>query len=48
VWEKLKQGKLIDEIICQLAGETGVDLATVDRDVHAFLDELKSKHLLTT
>jgi hypothetical protein len=47
VWEKLKQGKLIDEIVCELAGETGADLATVDRDVRNFIDELKSKHLLT-
>ena len=47
VWEKLKQGKLIDEIVCELASETGVDPATVELDVHAFLDELKSKHLLS-
>jgi hypothetical protein len=47
VWEKLKQGKLIDEIIRELASETGVDPATVELDVHAFLDELKSKHLLS-
>jgi hypothetical protein len=47
VWEKLKQGKLIDEIIRELASETGADPVAVDRDVHAFLDELKSKHLLT-
>ena len=47
VWEKLKQGKLIDEIICELASETETDTAMVDRDVHAFLDELKSKHLFT-
>ena len=47
VWEKLKQGKLIDEIVCELARETNTDPITVDRDVHAFIDELKSKHLLT-
>jgi Coenzyme PQQ synthesis protein D (PqqD) len=47
VWEKLKQGKLIDEIISELAKETNTDPTTVDRDVHAFIDELKSKHLLT-
>jgi hypothetical protein len=47
VWERLKQGKLIDEIICELARETNTDPTTVDRDVHAFIDELKSKHLLT-
>jgi len=46
VWEKLKQGKLIDEIICELASETGADPATVDRDVHAFFDELKARRLL--
>jgi hypothetical protein len=46
VWEKLKQGKLIDDIIRDLATETGVDLATLDRDVRRFIDDLKSKHLL--
>ena len=46
VWEKLKQGKLIDEIICELARETGADLAAVDRDVRAFFDELKARRLL--
>jgi hypothetical protein len=47
VWQKLRQGKLIDEIVSELAEETGADLLTVDRDVRAFLEELKSKHLLT-
>ncbi len=46
VWNKLRQGKLVDEIICELAAETGADAATVDRDVRAFLDELKAKRLL--
>jgi hypothetical protein len=46
VWERLKQGKQIDEIICELASETGADPITVDLDVRAFLDELKSRHLL--
>ena len=47
VWERLQQGKQIDEIIRELAGETGADPLTVDRDVHTFLDELKAKHLFT-
>ncbi len=47
VWERLKQGKLIDEIVDELASETGADRMTVDSDVRSFLDELKSKHLLT-
>ena len=47
VWQRLQQGKQIDEIIRELAGETGADPLTVDRDVHTFLDELKAKHLFT-
>jgi hypothetical protein len=47
VWERLKQGKQIDEIIRELASDTGADPVAVDRDVQAFLDELKSRHLLT-
>ena len=47
VWEKLRQGKLIDEIISELARETGADLIEVECDVRAFLDELKANHLLT-
>ena len=46
VWERLRQGKLVDEIVRELASETCADHAMVDRDVQAFLDELKSKHLL--
>jgi hypothetical protein len=47
VWDKLKQGKLIDEIVRDLASETGTDPAMVDRDVRDFINELKSKHLFT-
>jgi Coenzyme PQQ synthesis protein D (PqqD) len=47
VWERLQRGKQIEEIIHELASETGADPVTVDRDVHAFLNELKSKHLFT-
>ena len=46
VWERLKQGKLIDEIVSELAAETGADPITVDRDVCAFFEDLKAKHLI--
>ena len=46
VWEKLKQGKLIDEIVCELASETGMDRATVELDVQAFVEQLLAKQLL--
>jgi hypothetical protein len=47
IWQKLQEGKLIDEIVCELSRDTGVDRAIVDRDVHDFLEQLKSKHLLS-
>jgi hypothetical protein len=47
VWQRLQQGKQIDEIIRELASETGADPVAVDRDVQAFLNELRSRHLLT-
>jgi len=46
VWERLRQGIQVDDIIRELASETGADPMIVDRDVQSFLDELKSKHLL--
>ncbi len=46
VWDRLQQGKLVDEIVRELAAETGADIAVVDRDVHAFMEQLMSKHLL--
>ena len=47
VWEKLREGKLINDIVRELAAQSGADPANVDRDVCAFLDQLKRKHLLT-
>jgi hypothetical protein len=46
IWGQLKQGKLVEEIIESLACETGTNPAIVERDVRAFLEQLKSKHLL--
>lgn len=46
VWAQLQQGKLVDEIILNLASESGADLVIVDRDVRGFLQQLRAKHLL--
>jgi len=46
IWQRLQQGKLIDEIIRELAQDSGVDVNVVNRDVHDFLEQLKSKHLV--
>ena len=47
VWERLQEGMQLDQIIRELARESGADLLEVDRDVRAFLDELKGRHLFT-
>jgi Coenzyme PQQ synthesis protein D (PqqD) len=46
VWEELRQGRPLNEIIHSLALETGTDLSIIERDVNDFLGELKSQHLL--
>lgn len=47
IWQRLQQGQLIETIVSELSRDTGVDITIVDRDVHYFLDQLKSKHLLS-
>jgi hypothetical protein len=42
-----QQGMSRDEIIHALAEETLADLAVVERDVNDFMEELKSRHLVT-
>lgn len=46
IWDKLQQGKTVDEVIHDLAADSNTDLSVVERDVHAFLEQLTSKHLL--
>jgi hypothetical protein len=46
IWQRLQEGKLIEEIIQELAHDSGAEPSVVDRDVHIFLEQLKSKHLL--
>src|SRR4029077_9085870 len=46
IWERLEQGKLIDEIIRDLSRDTGTDIVLIEHEVHEFLEQLKAKHLL--
>jgi len=46
VWEKLQQGKSIEDIVRELAAETLAETAVVERDIREFLEDLKSKHLV--
>ena len=47
VWDKLQQGLLVEDIVRDLAKETMTEIAIVERDVREFLDELKSRRLLS-
>jgi hypothetical protein len=47
VWRKLQSGLQIDAIIAELVRDTGADEAMIAKDVDAFMDQLKSRHLVT-
>jgi hypothetical protein len=47
VWEKLRQGRTVEQAIQDLATESNTDLATVDRGVRTFVEQLKSQRLLS-
>jgi len=47
VWQGLQRGESIDTMIASLARETGEEFALVERDVRAFVEDLKQKQLLS-
>ena len=48
VWRKLQSGLQIDAIVSELACDTGANVVMIAKDVDAFMDQLKSRHLVTT
>jgi hypothetical protein len=46
IWERLRAGELVDDIIRDLSYETGMPSVVVERDVQEFLEGLKSRHIL--
>ncbi|MGD0941455.1 MAG: PqqD family protein [Terracidiphilus sp.] len=46
IWQRLQQGLSVEQVIRDLATETDTDPATVEKDVHSFLEQLRSKQLL--
>jgi Coenzyme PQQ synthesis protein D (PqqD) len=46
VWQRLERGMLLEDIVTELANETGADRARVAVDIDHFIDDLKSRHLL--
>jgi Coenzyme PQQ synthesis protein D (PqqD) len=47
IWRRLQDGKSVESIVCDLIRETGADTATVERDVHEFIEDLTRKQLVT-
>jgi hypothetical protein len=48
VWQRLQQGALFDEIVRDLARDTNSDTTRIECDVREFVEQLKSKQVLTT
>ena len=46
IWERLQQGRTVEQVVQDLAVASNTDLALVQHDVHAFVEELKSERLL--
>lgn len=48
IWDSLQQGRTVEQAIQDLATESSTDPAVVDHGVRAFLEQLKSEHLLSS
>jgi hypothetical protein len=46
VWQRLQRDETIEEIIANLACETGEEIHVIERDVREFVELLKEKRLL--
>jgi hypothetical protein len=47
VWQGLKRGDSIRDIVARLSRETGEDVGTVDAHVQEFIDSLMQRNLYT-
>jgi hypothetical protein len=46
IWQALERGQALDNIVHDLARETGAETEVVDRDVRNFIETLRTKQLL--
>lgn len=46
VWARLREGKTVDEIVADLARESGQDPTAIATDVNEFIEQLTEKHLV--
>ena len=47
VWERLRNGATVEQIVADLAQETGQDVTVVASDVKEFLEQLAEKSLVS-
>lgn len=47
VWARLREGRTVEEIVADLARETGQDAVVVADDVQDFVEQLEEKHLVS-
>ena len=45
VWQRLQRGETIEEVIANLACETGEEIHVIERDVREFVEVLKEQRL---
>jgi Coenzyme PQQ synthesis protein D (PqqD) len=48
IWTRLQEGRTPEQIVHELALESGTDQDIAERDLQAFLRQLKSEHLLSS
>lgn len=47
IWERLQRGLEVDAIVAELVRDTGADELVVVKDVEEFMEQLRSKHLVS-
>jgi hypothetical protein len=47
IWERLRNGDQVSEIVADLARDTGQDVSTIAGDVNEFLEQLAEKRLVS-
>ncbi len=46
IWQRLERGLSLEDIVSELAHDTGTDATVIAGDVDEFMNQLKSKHLV--
>jgi hypothetical protein len=47
IWERLQRGLQEDAVVAELARDTGTDESVIATDVREFMEQLKSRHLVS-